>query len=84
MINVSAICPCGKDMMVEPCGEFLRLICTCGYHKTARKPGPKDTQPVPVVSKSMTEAQIHEARERLANEDSRDGFSGERTIAWLR
>lgn len=77
MVDVNAICPCGRDMMVEPIGDFIRLVCSCGHHKMFRmkKLGPKDTQPVPVISRSMSEAEISEARCRLTNEDSRDGFS---------
>jgi len=40
----------------------------------------KDTQPVPVITKEMTEEEIHSARQRMATEDSRDGFSGDKTI----
>lgn len=67
MVDVNAICNCGKDMMVEPSGDFIRLVCSCGQHKMFRikKLGPKDTQPVPVIARSMTEAEISEARRKL-------------------
>ena len=84
MSTVDAVCSqCEKDMIVEPQGDFIRLSCACGNHKMVNisllKSG-KDTQPVPVITKEMTEEEIHSARQRMATEDSRDGFSGDRTI----
>lgn len=76
-MDVNAVCHCGRDMTMEPQGEFLRLSCECGSHKLvniALAKGGKDTQPVPVITKTMTEEDIHRARERLQSEDTRDGF----------
>ena len=70
-MTVDAVCSqCKKDMMVEPQGDFIRLSCVCGNHKLVNtrlvKTG-KDTQPVPVITPSMTEEEIHEARKRITN-----------------
>ena len=77
MTDIDAVCHCGEDMSIESQGEFIRLCCRCGAHKLvniSKMKGPKDTQPVPVVTKGMSMEDIHAARERLVTEDTRDGF----------
>lgn len=84
MASIDAVCSCGKDMTVEPQGEFIRLSCACGQHKLVnveKLKGGKDTQPLPVITKTMTESDIDRARERIRTEDTRDGFSKEPTVA---
>ena len=56
-MDVNAVCRCGRDMSMEPQGEFLSLSCVCGAHKLVNigVAKGKDTQPVPVITKSMTE-----------------------------
>lgn len=84
MADIDAVCSCGEDMTIEPQGEFVRLSCTCGQYKLvniARLKGGKDTQPLPVITKEMTEEDIHRARERIRTEDTRDGFSGESSLS---
>lgn len=83
MMTIDAICSqCSKDMTVEPQGDFVRLTCACGNHKLVniKVLKGKDTQEIPVITRSMTEEDIHEARKRMLTEDTRDGFSGEKTL----
>jgi len=82
--TIDAVCSCGNDMTVEPQGEFIRLSCSCGQHKLVnveKLKGGKDTQPLPVITKTMTEDDIDRARERIRTEDTRDGFSKEPSLS---
>lgn len=58
-------------MAIEAQGSFIRLLCICGKHKQINLSKVKkgsDTQPVPVIAKSMSEEDIARARERLVEE----------------
>ena len=79
MINIDSVCSyCKNDMQVEVQGELVRLSCACGKHKMVNlsllKAG-KDTQPVPKVTKEMTEEDIHKARIRMVTEETGTNFA---------